>query len=1148
MAMAGFAHAAPPSMCAITGTLYKPDSSACASCVVTFTPTGSVPQIVNGNPVYPGTVFTTTNASGVLTAISLIQGTSMTVTITDPNGFVSAPVQTSVAMNTGETIGQLLTNNLLAAGVSTVSGFNVGTKTVTFGLSPYTVLATDFFISCDASGGAVVINLPASSGAGRWLHFKKIDATANACTITRAGADTIDDRTTYALTHRYAGVFLNDSIPAQWITAGPLGEQYTGLDLHDNPISNVTDFDATGSIVITANDGGGTNAITGVSVNNAYNVEAFGATGTLVAGTASCASGSSTVTTSTILPIKNGTGLKLKGCGPMAAALNAAPSAPTVTSTSLITGEAQTAAASVNTVSTMTADEMVTYAVSNARFQRLATGAPGPGQYTATAGAPGTYVFGISGMTAANKAVLFSYWTPFGGATSYWYKIAYVDDAGGESPASNATNIANGNSFLGHTSGSNWGDQVNPTYANIVSFTAPNATTQVGTCLYRSTDGNTYTLVTGLPAKDEFNRAVDTYADYGNADRGDLFPAAGTKDSACAATPPASQVADDWTAKVQSGAGTTTLTMKAMTTGTNSATASQTIALAPGTPVFEDDTQSFYDAIKQAEVVVGGDQGGSTVDVPSVITIRQFNKLHDPDNLIATGAKLLGISFEGRSFRQRSNSTIYGTGPGGGQCSLTTGGIIQAWGATNWHNLNFATQPSTVSSSYEGMNSIATCYFNVANGGGADPNIGVYQSAFGVSPNHAPNITWLWLDRMIKLRLQDVTFGMGKHDITNPVGYVNSGYILGGQPSQSEQPREYLFDFNGPIGLEMIGPTFENGPNMVRIRSASTFSNNSLRGGYYADILNQVNTQGVNLGDEVPIACGTVPGTASSCLGFIVDGILLAKGKNQIVLSGAGITVQNATIQGEATGSYTACDVTIMDALSGATKTQTSIHDNIMYASVASICDKATTGYQEIYHNEYPTPAGTNSIDFSVATDSGFLRYNSSLDASTNGIKDTASATGKDPTALLLPTGWAAQLMIAGTLPKTLSGQQWTGSSGTTAFDAAAARYMPITGFGLSATETDEQATIARAATIRRLSCKVSAAPGAAASGKSYAFKLRDNVGDTTLTCTILETATTCTDTTHFPLAATGHLFDISVTPANTPNAATGTCAVEVDS
>ena len=82
--------------------------------------------------------------------------------------------------------------------------------------SPYAVVATDSFIYCDASAGAVVLTLPAAAGSGRELTVKKIDSSANACTPTRAGSDTIDGATSYAISSQFAAAKLIDAASATW--------------------------------------------------------------------------------------------------------------------------------------------------------------------------------------------------------------------------------------------------------------------------------------------------------------------------------------------------------------------------------------------------------------------------------------------------------------------------------------------------------------------------------------------------------------------------------------------------------------------------------------------------------------------------------------------------------------------------------------------------------------------------------------------------------------------------------------------------------------------------------------------------------------------------------------------------------------------
>lgn len=73
------------------------------------------------------------------------------------------------------------------------------TKTAT-----YTATTSDYFIFCDATAGAMSINLPTAVGnAGKVLVIKKIDASANAVTIDPNGAELIDGGGTLAFNVQY---------------------------------------------------------------------------------------------------------------------------------------------------------------------------------------------------------------------------------------------------------------------------------------------------------------------------------------------------------------------------------------------------------------------------------------------------------------------------------------------------------------------------------------------------------------------------------------------------------------------------------------------------------------------------------------------------------------------------------------------------------------------------------------------------------------------------------------------------------------------------------------------------------------------------------------------------------------------------------
>jgi len=103
-----------------------------------------------------------------------------------------------------------------STGVVTVQQIHETTTAVNNAASPYTVLSGDAIIRCDASGGAVTINLPAASGTKRELQVKKTDSSGNACTITRAGSDTIDGATTLALSIQYGSARIQDAASGFW--------------------------------------------------------------------------------------------------------------------------------------------------------------------------------------------------------------------------------------------------------------------------------------------------------------------------------------------------------------------------------------------------------------------------------------------------------------------------------------------------------------------------------------------------------------------------------------------------------------------------------------------------------------------------------------------------------------------------------------------------------------------------------------------------------------------------------------------------------------------------------------------------------------------------------------------------------------------
>lgn len=94
------------------------------------------------------------------------------------------------------------------------------------------------------------------------------------------------------------------------------------------------------------------------------------------------------------------------------------------------------------------------------------------------------------------------------------------------------------------------------------------------------------------------------------------------------------------------------------------------------------------------------------------------------------------------------------------------------------------------------------------------------------------------------------------------------------------------------------------------------------------------------------------------------------------------------------------------------------------------------------------------------------------------------------------------------------------------------------------ATQTNREQLVATGGTFKKLYVWMSAAPGTAASGKSYTFKLYIAASGSTLTCQVLDDATTCNDTSNTPSATAGNSASMESVPASTPTARAASYAV----
>lgn len=115
-----------------------------------------------------------------------------------------------------DSLGNLIWDQLVYA-ISGGGGGQGGlTKTITYAMSPYTLLTTDGVLLCDVSGGAITINLLAATAYGAELSIKIKGIVTNQVTVVPNGTDTIDAATSYPIAFDNESITIVSDLVSYW--------------------------------------------------------------------------------------------------------------------------------------------------------------------------------------------------------------------------------------------------------------------------------------------------------------------------------------------------------------------------------------------------------------------------------------------------------------------------------------------------------------------------------------------------------------------------------------------------------------------------------------------------------------------------------------------------------------------------------------------------------------------------------------------------------------------------------------------------------------------------------------------------------------------------------------------------------------------
>lgn len=189
---------------------------------------GSEPSV---NLIPTGFVTITTTNDPTNSAVNVAFGTSGLGTMATQNAnavTITGGAIQNVALSLDSIQNTPIGNVTANIGVfTTLTGTGLSVNIVTKTAS-YTATSNDNTILANAQTGAVTITLPTAVGSnGKLYTVKKIDATANAVTISTTSSQTIDGASSYTINTTYSGVNLQSDNANWWIIANLNGRNGT---------------------------------------------------------------------------------------------------------------------------------------------------------------------------------------------------------------------------------------------------------------------------------------------------------------------------------------------------------------------------------------------------------------------------------------------------------------------------------------------------------------------------------------------------------------------------------------------------------------------------------------------------------------------------------------------------------------------------------------------------------------------------------------------------------------------------------------------------------------------------------------------------------------------------------------------------------